>query len=129
MGASASPVIENRYAELLAEIPELANLGALFKSTAPVQLTELETEYNVSCVKHIFPDHIVFQFNCTNTVKEQQLTDVQVAMETEAEGFEEESVIPLRLAPLEGSEPVFVVMARTDGAIAMANFQNTLKFW
>jgi coatomer subunit gamma len=49
------------YAELLAQVPELAGLGALFSSSKPVELTESETEYTVSCVKHVYPEHVVFQ--------------------------------------------------------------------
>lgn len=47
--------------EQLAAIPEFMNLGPLFKSSEPVQLTEAETEYFVRCVKHMFTNHIVFQ--------------------------------------------------------------------
>ncbi|NXR34169.1 COPG2 protein, partial [Zosterops hypoxanthus] len=47
--------------EQLAAIPEFKGLGPLFKSSEPVQLTEAETEYFVRCIKHVFPNHIVFQ--------------------------------------------------------------------
>ena len=48
--------------EQLSRIPELANVGPLFKSSnLPIELTESETEYNVRCIKHTFPHHIVFQ--------------------------------------------------------------------
>lgn len=47
--------------EQLAAIPEFMNLGPLFKSSEPVQLTEAETEYFVRCIKHMFTNHIVFQ--------------------------------------------------------------------
>lgn len=46
------------------------------QSTAPVELTEAETEYAVNVVKHIFDSHIVFQYNCTNTIPEQLLENV-----------------------------------------------------
>ncbi len=50
------------FPEQLAAVPELANLGPLFKSSnLPLELTESETEYMVRCVKHTFPHHIVFQ--------------------------------------------------------------------
>jgi len=50
------------YAEQLAAVPEFAEYGAIFNSSAtPAQLTESETEYQVSCVKHIFKEHVVFQ--------------------------------------------------------------------
>ena len=48
--------------EQLSAVPQFANLGPLFKSSAmPLELTESETEYSVRCVKHMFPHHIVFQ--------------------------------------------------------------------
>ncbi len=46
-----------------------------------MELTEKETEYVVSCIKHIYPKHVVFQFNVTNNVEDQQLEDVTVEME------------------------------------------------
>lgn len=52
---------QDMYSAILASMPQFANLGKLFKSSKPVELTELETEYVVNCVKHIFPKHVVFQ--------------------------------------------------------------------
>ncbi|KFO29351.1 Coatomer subunit gamma-2 [Fukomys damarensis] len=75
-----APVFEQK-AEQLAAIPEFMNLGPLFKSSEPVQLTEAETEYFVRCIKHIFTNHIVFQFDCTNTLNDQLLEKVTVQME------------------------------------------------
>lgn len=48
----------------------------LVQSSAPVELTEAETEYAVNLIKHVYPGHIVFQFNCTNTIAEQLLENV-----------------------------------------------------
>jgi len=52
------------------------NLYFLFQSSLPVELTEAETEYAVNVVKHIFDSHVVFQYNCTNTIPEQLLERV-----------------------------------------------------
>ena len=50
------------YLQQLAEAPELESFGSVLNSSSkPVQLTENETEYQVTCVKHIFKEHIVFQ--------------------------------------------------------------------
>lgn len=35
----------------------------------------------IHAVKHIFPAHVVVQFNCTNTIKEQCLENVTVLMD------------------------------------------------
>lgn len=48
-------------AKAMAEIPQLAALGTLFKSSESILLTESEEEYQVSCIKHIFPSHLVMQ--------------------------------------------------------------------
>ncbi|KAK3805154.1 MAG: coatomer gamma subunit appendage platform subdomain-containing protein [Benniella sp.] len=49
---------------------DFASFEPLFKSTAkPVELTKSETEYVVTCVKHVFAHHIVFQFSIRNSVQ------------------------------------------------------------
>lgn len=37
-----------------------------------------ETKCGVQCIKHVFANHIVFEFYCTNYVKEQVLLNVSV---------------------------------------------------
>ena len=53
-----------------------------YQSSEPVELTEAETEYAVNVVKHIFDRHVVFQYNCTNTIPEQLLEDVMTCINT-----------------------------------------------
>lgn len=53
------------------QVPELAALGRVFRSTAPVELTESETEYVVRCVKHVLDRHVVLDFAVSNTIEEQ----------------------------------------------------------
>lgn len=76
-----APSRQDIFQEQLAAIPEFMNIGPLFKSSEPVQLTEAETEYFVRCIKHVFTNHIVFQFDCTNTLNDQLLEKVTVQME------------------------------------------------
>jgi coatomer subunit gamma len=52
-------------------MPQFANLGPRFRSCKPLPLIDEGLEYVVTCIKHIFDRHIVLQFNCTNTFKEQ----------------------------------------------------------
>ena len=73
--------VRTDYAGVLAGVPQLAALGAPFLSSEAQMLTEEETEYSVSLVKHVFEAHLVLQFNCTNTVAEQVLEDVFVALD------------------------------------------------
>lgn len=58
---------QSTYAQQLTEVVELADYGPVINSSAkPAQLTETETEYQVTCVKHIFKEHIVFQVRGEN---------------------------------------------------------------
>lgn len=52
-------------------MPQFKQLGKRFKTTAPVALTDEGLEYVVTCIKHIYKQHIVLQFTCMNTFKEQ----------------------------------------------------------
>ena len=63
--------------------PQLAHLGQPFQSTKSERLTEEETEYSVTLVKHVFESNILLQFTCTNTVAEQVLEKVSVSLELE----------------------------------------------
>lgn len=54
--------VSQKYAKAISEVPEFKEFGALLKSSLkPVELTEKETEYAVTAVKHIFEEHIVLQ--------------------------------------------------------------------
>lgn len=61
--ADALPLITSdlNYSKVIGSIPSLAVLGSILKSSQPVELTENDVEYVVSCVKHIFTQNIVFQ--------------------------------------------------------------------
>ena len=61
--AASATAQAQRYAQELMEIPEMKEYGSVLKSSSVVELTEAETEYVVTLVKHIFKEHIVLQ-NC-----------------------------------------------------------------
>lgn len=62
---------QSAYAQQLSEVPEFANYGPVLNSSSkPAPLTESETEYQVSCVKHIFKEHIVFQVRFSTSLEE-----------------------------------------------------------
>jgi len=62
-----------------------------------VELTEAETEYVVSCTKHVFPEHLVLQFKVLNTVNDQLLSNVTVGFIMEPDDvWQVHSVVPLK---------------------------------
>ncbi|KAK1276354.1 Coatomer subunit gamma [Acorus gramineus] len=95
---SGPPSTVDAYEQLLSSISEFSSFGKLFKSSAPVELTEAETEYEVNVVKHIHDGHVVFQYNCTNTIPTQLLENVTVFVySSEAEEFTEVVSNPVAL--------------------------------
>ncbi|KAG7976053.1 hypothetical protein I3843_06G129500 [Carya illinoinensis] len=117
------------YEKLLSSIPEFADFGKLFKSSAPVELTEAETEYSVNVVKHIFDGHVVFQYNCTNTIPEQLLEHVTVVVDaSEAEEFSQVVSKPLKSLPYDTPGQIFVAFEKPGGVPAVGKFSNMLHF-
>ena len=114
--------------ELLRSIPELAALGPVFKSCAPASLTEAESEYVVVCVKHILQRHVVFQFNVTNNMEQQQLDGVSVEMECDTDGWAEELSIPEATLQYGIAGMTFVVWKRSDESYTSGGMTCTLHF-
>lgn len=76
---AASPPLS--LADLCAALPAAAAFGPRFTATPqPRPLTELETEYVVHYVKHVFPRHIVCEYRLRNTLADQHLEHVSVAV-------------------------------------------------
>ncbi|XP_046742906.1 coatomer subunit gamma [Diprion similis] len=122
---------EETFMEKLAQVPQLAlviSKSPLFKSSPVVELTESETEYNVKCVKHSFSNHLVLQFDCLNTLSDQLLEDVRVAIEP-PEGYRVVYEIPcLRLAYNEPGTTYTVLEFPEDVHASIATIPTTLRF-
>jgi len=119
------------FAQQLAQVPELASYGAVINSSKPAQLTENETEYQVSCVKHIFREHIVFQFNVSNTMPDTILEQVSVIMQLPVDsGLTENFIIPVpALSSAKSPGVVYVSFTReAPDEYATASFPCVLKF-
>ncbi|KAK3022029.1 hypothetical protein RJ639_047419 [Escallonia herrerae] len=132
-GLSAPPTgptsTVDAYEKLLSNIPEFSSFGKLFKSSVPVELTEAETEYAVNAVKHIFDSHVVFQYNCTNTIPEILLENVSVVVDaSEAADFSELASKPLRSLPYDSPGQTFVAFEKPEGVPAVGKFSNMLRF-
>ncbi|KAF8624211.1 hypothetical protein AX15_005977 [Amanita polypyramis BW_CC] len=124
---------QSAYAQQLAQVPEFALYGPVINSsTAPAQLTESETEYQVTCVKHIFKEHVVFQFNISNTLPDTVLEQVSVIMQLQSEEpvLTEDFIIPIpSLTASTSPGVVYVSFTRVSPEqYALASFQCVLKF-
>jgi len=61
------------------------DLGDVIKSSKPIPLTDSVSEFGVQCIKHLYNNHLVFQFDCTNTVNNMSLENVNIEMCAPAE--------------------------------------------
>lgn len=119
---------EEANAERLSQIPGIQRLGPLHKSSPSVQLTENETEYTVQCVKHCFANHMVFQFDCVNTLSDQLLENVRVDLVI-PEGFITRAVIPCQKLPYNELSSTYVIVEYPHDVLSSAaTFGATLKF-
>ncbi|EAU92615.1 coatomer subunit gamma [Coprinopsis cinerea okayama7 len=133
--APSAAETQSAYLQQLAEVPEFASYGTVLNSSAtPAQLTESETEYQVTCVKHIFKEHVVFQFNVSNTLPDTVLEQVSVIMTPSSDEDEtplvEDFIIPLpSLSSTNSPGIIYVSFTRTDPeTYALGSFACTLKF-
>ncbi|CAM9356473.1 unnamed protein product [Phaeothamnion confervicola] len=127
--AAASAEAEDPAAHLY-KVPELAALGRVFRSSPPVELTESETEYVVRCVKHVFATHVVLDFAVSNTINDQMLRDVRVAVTgSEPELFVMEAEVALPMLKYDQKGHCYVVLRRAvDAPIEPATFTAELHF-
>jgi len=79
-------------------------------------------------VKHVFTEHIVFQFNVTNTIPEQQLEHVTVKMEPQGGKFRVQGSVPAPVLPYQVPGTTYVAVQYPKGGYPTAPFTNTLKF-
>ncbi|AEO65043.1 uncharacterized protein THITE_2111582 [Thermothielavioides terrestris NRRL 8126] len=128
--ASASAAAQ-KYAQELMQIPEMNEFGSVLKSSPPVELTEAETEYVVSVVKHIFKEHIVLQYEIKNTLPATILENVSV-MATPSDEEELEEVFIIQAETLQTDVPgkVYVAFRKVNGgsSLPVCTFSNVLKF-
>ena len=91
-------------------MPDKEKLGELFKSSTPVNLTEMETEIFVRCTKHVFSQHLVLQFDCTNTLQDQLLENISVSIDLAPEAYEVTNVISCSSLGFEEDGSVYVIL-------------------
>lgn len=129
--AASATAAAQQYAQELMNIPEMKEFGSVLKSSQIVELTEAETEYVVKVVKHIFKEHIVLQYDITNTLDSVMLENVSVlAAPSDEEELEEVFIIEAEKLPQNEAGKVYVAFKKTggEGTMPVASFSNTLKF-
>ncbi|KAK0609371.1 adaptin N terminal region-domain-containing protein [Bombardia bombarda] len=128
--ASAS-VAAQKHAHELMQIPEMNEFGSVLKSSPLVELTEAETEYVVTVVKHIFKKHVVLQYEVKNTLPATVLENVSVvAAPSDDEELEELFIIQAEKLETDIPGKVYVAFRKLNGgaSLPVSTFTNVLKF-
>lgn len=132
--AALAAAAAQKYSKTLEQIPAIKPHGQLLHSSQPVPLTESETEYVVTVIKHIFKEHLVLQYDVKNTLQETLLEDVTVVAtiaeeDEEAPAIEEEFSIPISKLTAEALGTVYLSFKRDlENPYPLASFTNSLKF-
>ncbi len=129
--AAAALANAQKHSQQLMQIPELKAHGALLRSSSPVELTESETEYVVSVIKHIYKEHLVLQYEIKNTMTDTVLEEVSVVAtpSEEEESLEEDFTIPVAKLATDQPGTVFVSFKKSDDvSYPVTSFTNVLKF-
>ncbi|KAA0203341.1 hypothetical protein HAZT_HAZT008451 [Hyalella azteca] len=102
---------------------------SMHDNSAPVELTESETEYVVRCVKHTFLGHIILQFDCTNTLNDQLLEDVSVVVEEDGSNWQILQTLPCASLPYSCPGTCYVLLAIPEDIMSTTGtFTACLKF-
>ena len=128
---ASATAIAQKFAQELMQIPEMKEFGTVLKSSPVVELTEAETEYVVKVIKHIFKEHVVLQYEITNTLDSVVLENVSVvAAPADEEDLEEVFIIPADKLTQNEPGKVYVAFKKIngEGSLPITTFSNSLKF-
>lgn len=105
------------------------NLGELIKSSRLIPLTEEETEYQVSLIKHIFPNHVVLEFLITNTLEDISIKNVYMDIEPTIDlWIVEHRVIIDKFIQKNETESTYIVLPIPEVDVESSKFNCSLKF-
>jgi coatomer protein complex subunit gamma len=117
-----------READLLSRMAEFVHVGPRFTSSKPVALSEVGTEYEVTCVKHVYASHIILAFSLNNTLEDQLLSSVIVQLDLAAvRGLALETHVPCAALPFGTPGTAYACLRRVDG-VPTGSVPCTLKF-
>ena len=113
----------------LASVIPAETLGELQHSGRPVALTEAEAEYTVHLVKHIFKEHVVLEFQVSNTVEGVSLDNLIVKLGgVDPQLWFEVSALGIPSLAAHSSGVAYIILQRRN-PVTVGNFQATLKFF
>ncbi|GMG21980.1 unnamed protein product [Ambrosiozyma monospora] len=125
--ATKQALLQQKYADELATIPEIAAYGTLLHSSGSTALSDPDSELVVDAIKHVFEDHLVIQYNIKNTLPESQLEELSIVAEPDSEEYAEEFVVPIDSLKPNATGTIYVSFTR-PAEIELASFENVIAF-
>tara|TARA_B110001452_G_C15234777_1_gene427535 strand:+ start:149 stop:2038 length:1890 start_codon:yes stop_codon:yes gene_type:complete len=118
----------DQEADLLSKMPQFVHLGPRFTSSKKVPLSETGTEYEISVIKHVYANHILLQFTMNNTLEDQQLENVTVALDLGAvAGLALDAELPCAKLAY-GTQAMGFTCLKREGGVPTGTIGCTLKF-
>jgi len=96
-------------------------MGELIRSTKSSALTDSVSEFGVQGIKHIYHKHIVFQFDCTNTVDSLCLENVSIELDPPP-GFEVLATTVYPKLAYSETVPIYACVELVDEACCEINY-------
>lgn len=125
-------LLQQQYENELQLLPEIGQYGKLLHSSSISELTEKETEFVVSAIKHVFNKHIVIEFNIENTLEDMILENVNVNITIEdEENYEEEFSLPIEKLQPNTKGKVYISINRPqdeENKYLLTTFNNVLSY-
>eukprot|EP01006_Ploeotia_vitrea_P031314 TRINITY_DN63632_c0_g1_i1.p1 TRINITY_DN63632_c0_g1~~TRINITY_DN63632_c0_g1_i1.p1 ORF type:complete len:872 (-),score=125.40 TRINITY_DN63632_c0_g1_i1:139-2754(-) len=125
--AASQKEIEKAVQTMLA-VPECKDLGQPFNTTEPEHVTDPDTEYVVTYLKHTFASHVVFQFRVMNNLEDYVLDDVTVKMTPEIDGIEQLFETTIASIPYGQTASCFVGFEKDPSEYPTGDLANVLCF-
>lgn len=108
------------------DIFEDVAVGDLIKTTDPSPLTDSVSEFGVTRTMHIYQRHIIFQFDCTNTVDSMCLENVGIEMDAPP-GFCILATTEYPKLAFQDTVPIYACVELVDESCCQANYFTDLK--
>eukprot|EP00392_Amoebophrya_sp_AT5.2_P008271 g8290.t1 len=133
-GSAAASKPSSSPTEMLAKVAPLfgGNAGALgefLSCTRATPVTELEAEYSVQLIRHIFPKHIVLEFYITNTLEGVELGEAEVKVSPPPEKFRVVGMVKCdKVVKFNANESTYVVLEKMEDGLCTASMPAKLCY-
>lgn len=124
-------LLQQQYQNELSVLPEIGEYGTLLHSSAVIELTEKETEFVVSAIKHIFQEHIVIEYNIENTLDDIILENVNVVSSIDSDEYAEEFTLPIEKLEPNAKGKIYTSYSRPESEedkYLLTTLNNTLAY-